>query len=74
MRHAERRKQIDLLAREIAPYMELSRDHQESARKSVYQKLYAQGLSETAVRSWWRAIEARAAELNKPLDMRLAAK
>lgn len=67
MKHAERRSQIEIMAREVVPYIDLSDDHLASVKQAIHNKLYAKGLSETAVRSWWRAIEARARVLAAPL-------
>lgn len=68
MKHVERRRMIDEMAHSIAPYYENPDCNRKAIRKAQFKKLYAMGLSSTAVSSWWAAIDARAVELaNKNL-------
>lgn len=62
MKHDHRRRMIDEFAKELSQTIQLEGVNMKAVKKAYYTKLYARGLSATAVASWYRAIEARARE------------
>lgn len=64
MKHVERRRMIDEMARDIARYFQDPECNRKAIRKACFRKLYSMGLSSSAVSSWWAAIEARAIDIH----------